>query len=65
MAVKEGLAGWLWEGSQQTACTCQVLRGQPEPQSRLARLTPFRDNLHPGTVTGGGTFQADSGHLGV
>ena len=39
--VKEGLAGWLWEGSQQTACACHVLQGQPEPQSHLARLTPF------------------------
>lgn len=25
----------------------------------------FQGNLHPGTTTGGGTFQADSGHLGV
>ena len=38
---KEGLAGWLWEGGQQTARTCQLLQGQPELQRHLAKLTPF------------------------
>lgn len=54
---KEGLAGWLWGGGQQTARTCQLLQDQPELQRHLAKLTPFPEQPASSDCGGGVHFR--------